>query len=296
MDKSVISKKIIADLMHTNEDSISNLCVVKKGLTNKSYTFQYNHMTYIIRIPGIGSNQLIDREQEFEVYQCIKSREICDELVYINADTGYKITKFYPNARTCNPYIANDVKRCIAFLRDLHSQRLHVDHIFYLFQKIDAYEKLRKNKLSIYSDYMQTKANIFSLEKYINDNIEDITLAHIDSVCDNFLFVPLSDDTETIKLIDWEYFGMHDPHIDIAMFCVYSRYDKKQIDEIIDFYFQGNVKENIRIKIYCYIAACGLLWSNWCEYKHTLGVTFGPYAVQQYLYAKTYYNLVSDKI
>lgn len=74
MDKSVISKKIIADLMHTNEDSISNLCVVKKGLTNKSYTFQYNHMTYIIRIPGIGSNQLIDREQEFEVYQCIKSR------------------------------------------------------------------------------------------------------------------------------------------------------------------------------------------------------------------------------
>ena len=54
MDKGIISKKIIADLLHTNEENISNLCVVKKGLTNKSYTFQYNYMPYIIRIPGVG--------------------------------------------------------------------------------------------------------------------------------------------------------------------------------------------------------------------------------------------------
>ena len=55
------------------------------------------------------------------------------------------------------------------------------------------------------------------------------------------------------------------------------------------------VKE-IRIKIYCYIAACGLLWSNWCEYKRSLGVEFGEYSLRQYRYAKDYYKIVMDEL
>ncbi len=296
MDSCKMLKKTIAAILKTNEKNILDVRAAKKGMTNISYTFQYNHMYYIIRIPGIGSNNLINRKQECAVYECIKNSNTCDDLVYINAEDGYKITKFYHNARHCNPHDVKDVKRCITFLHDFHNQNLKVDHSFHLFQQINAYEKLRKNKPSIYSDYMQTKNNIFNLENYIKNNVENITLSHIDAVCDNFLFVSSSDSAEQIKLIDWEYSGMHDPHIDIAMFCIYSMYNQKQIDEIINFYFNGNVKENVRIKIYCYIAACGLLWSNWCEYKHSLGVNFGPYAVQQYLYAKKYYNLVAGRL
>ena len=47
-----------------------------------------------------------------------------------------------------------------------------------------------------------------------------------------------------------------------------------------------------RIKIYCYVAASGLLWSNWCEYKRTLGVEFGEYSLRQYRYAKDFYRIV----
>ncbi len=96
------------------------------------------------------------------------------------------------------------------------------------------------------------------------------------------------DGVEEIRLIDWEYAGMQDPHVDIAMFCIYSLYNKEQIDELIDIYFRGCCPTEIRIKIYCYIAACGLLWSNWCEYKRSLGVDFGEYAASQYKYAKEF--------
>ena len=68
---------------------------------------------------------------------------------------------------------------------------------------------------------------------------------------------------------------MQDPHVDIAMFCIYALYDRKQVDKVIDMYFRDDCPIEIRIKIYCYIAACGLLWSNWCEYKRKLGVEFG---------------------
>ena len=38
-------------------------------------------------------------------------------------------------------------------------------------------------------------------------------------------------------LVDWEYAGMQDPHVDIAMFAIYSLYNKEQIDELIGMYF-----------------------------------------------------------
>jgi hypothetical protein len=34
------------------------------------------------------------------------------------------------------------------------------------------------------------------------------------------------------------------------------------------------------------------LWSNWCEYKQSLGLDFGVYSIAQYRYAKEYSKLV----
>ena len=41
-----------------------------------------------------------------------------------------------------------------------------------------------------------------------------------------------------------------------------------------------------RARCYAYMAAGGLLWSNWCVYKEQLGETFGSYAARQYAYAR----------
>ena len=89
---------------------------------------------------------------------------------------------------------------------------------------------------------------------------------------------------------------MQDPHVDIAMFCIYSLYNKDQTDHLIDLYFDGACPEEVRVKIKCYIAVCGLLWSNWCEYKRQLGVEFGEYSLRQYRYAKDYSRYVLPKI
>ena len=120
-------------------------------------------------------------------------------------------------------------------------------------------------------------------------------LTHIDAVPDNFLFSTI-DGKEEIHLIDWEYAGMQDPHLDIAMFAIYSCYNKRQIDRLIDYYFEDSCSKQNRVKIYCYIAIAGLLWSNWCEYKRHLGIEFGEYAEMQYKYAKKYYKLALQKM
>ncbi len=89
---------------------------------------------------------------------------------------------------------------------------------------------------------------------------------------------------------------MADPDIDIAMFCIYSYYNKKEIDHLIDIYYENNCPKKTRIKIYCYIASCGLLWSNWCKYKMSLGEKFGKYPKRQYKYAKKYSKLANKEI
>lgn len=44
------------------------------------------------------------------------------------------------------------------------------------------------------------------------------------------------------------------------------------------------------------MAAGGLLWSNWCEYKRKLGIKFGTYARRQYEYAKEYYEIIHNEL
>ena len=58
---------------------------------------------------------------------------------------------------------------------------------------------------------------------------------------DNFLFIEKNGEEE-IRLIDWEYAGMQDPHVDIAMFAVYAMYDREQVDALIDAYFPEGCK------------------------------------------------------
>ena len=167
---------------------------------------------------------------------------------------------------------------------------LSVDHVFDIFQQIEFYESLWDGNPSIFKDYPTTKMIIFALQGFINENVENICLTHIDAVPDNFLFTSNGD----VMLIDWEYSGMQDPHVDIAMFCIYALYDQNQVDKLIDIYFENNCQKRVRQKIYCYIAACGLLWSNWCEYKRNLGVEFGEYSLRQYRYAKEYFKLFKE--
>ena len=244
-----------------------------------------------MRIPGEGTDQLINRKEEAEVYRVISGWGICDDVVYINPENGYKITEFLEGSRVCDPLNEDDLKQCMKKLREFHALKLKVAHEFDIFGQIEFYERLWNGQPSVYRDYIETKENVLSLKKYIDECVEEKVLTHIDAVPDNFLFIG-----NEVRLIDWEYAGMQDPHVDIAMFCIYALYDRQQIERLIDIYFEGACPDNVRTKIYCYIAACGLLWSNWCEYKLQLGVEFGEYSLHQYRYAKEYYHIAQEKL
>ena len=288
---------VIAEVFDVKQDDIVDISVLKKGMTNRSFLFSVHGDKYIMRIPGEGTDQLINRKQEAEVFRTISGLGFCDDPVYINPDNGYKITKFLDGIRVCDSESVSDLKRCMKKLRGFHQMKLKVEHTFDIFGQIEFYETLWGGRPSMYKDYQTTKANVLSLSAFIEGLEKDWCLTHIDAVPDNFLFYKKKGvDDDLLQLTDWEYSGMQDPHVDIAMFCIYSLYNKKKVDRLIDIYFENKCDKTTRAKIYAYIATCGLLWSNWCEFKAKLGVEFGEYSLRQYRFAKDYYRFAMKEI
>lgn len=282
---------IIKDTIGCEISKIMNIQPLKKGMTNRSFSFEVNSKRYIMRVPGEGTEKLINRKHEYDVYQAIKDENICDPVIYMNPENGYKITEYIHDAHACDSTDFSDVSKCMNKLRSFHNKKLFVNHTFEVFEELEKYESYWQGTPSIYRDYKTTKAHIYELKGFVDAQPKEWGLSHIDSVPDNFLF---SDDA--LYLIDWEYAGMQDQHIDIAMFAIYSLYDRENVEKLIDVYFDGQCKDLVRIKIYAYIAICGLLWSNWCEYKRNLGVEFGEYSLKQYRYAKEYYRIVKEAL
>lgn len=293
---------IITDTFQIEKKDISGISVLKKGMTNRSFLFSINHTNrrekYIMRIPGEGTQQLINRTQEAQVLETVAQKGLCDRPVYVQPENGYKITRFIEGVRTADVSDVSDLHKCMTMLRDFHEMNLKARHAFDMFKKINFYESLWKGRPSIYKDYKQTKENVESLKQFIRNVKKDWCLCHIDAVPDNFLFYT-ENGQEKLQLTDWEYAGMQDPHVDVAMFCIYSLYEKWEIDRLIRIYFDvaGMCCDDItRAKIYAYISCCGLLWSNWCEYKSGLGIEFGEYSLRQYRFAKDYYRYATEEL
>ena len=115
-------------------------------------------------------------------------------------------------------------------------------------------------------------------------------LSHIDSVCDNFLFLP----DGSLRLIDWEYAGMCDPLIDVSMCAIYSYYNEAEADTLLHIYLGREAQTEERKVFWAYMALGGFLWALWAIYKSSVGEEFGDYTIRMYRYAKTYYKKIRE--
>lgn len=269
---------------------IEQLEPVNKGMTNRLFFFVAAGKEYLLRVAGEGSEYLVDRLQEQWIYHKLHSRHITDPYVYMNPDTGIKITEYISNARCCNSEDFEDVRRCMDHLARFHQLNIQGQVYFELFEKLEEYERVCGHDIKAYfPDYDDVKANVGKLRKIIEESPKSFCISHVDPVPDNFLI-----QGEKVYLIDWEYAAMADPHMDIAMFCIYAGYDRTWVDRVIDCYFSGGCPDAVRRKIYCYVAVSGLLWTVWCEIKRDSDVLFEEYEKVQYQYARDFYRYVME--
>lgn len=277
----------ISKVLDISESEIQNISCLKAGMTNKSFVFSAKGKDYIFRIPGQGTDRLINRKQEATVYRAIANLRISDHVVSFDEKTGYKLSCFYKGAHNLNIQNWEETAKAMSLIKKVHCAGLTVEHCFDLKERIYFYEKLCvMNRCIEFYDYFEVKHKMEELLQLIDTLNPPKVLCHIDCIPDNFIFLP----DGSLKLLDWEYAGMCDPLVDIAMFAIYCYYDEDQIQRLIQLYLgrEATLEEELRID--SYIALSGFLWALWTEYKQSLGDEFGEYGMKMYRYAKDYYK------
>ncbi|MBR5523889.1 MAG: NTP transferase domain-containing protein [Clostridia bacterium] len=281
---------VLAQQMGASPQEITALTLLKKGVINQSYSFSCRGERYVACFRERDIPVAPDLMEEAVTYAALAAEGLADTVVALDPQKGVKISRYIVHDHLCDPHNAKDVGACMQRLRYIHGRGLTTPHRFDLFEKLQEFEDRWEGVPSAYADYATTKAQVLSLKEYIDRCPKGWTLTHIDPVPDNFL-MPAGEDAAAVRLIDWEYAAMQDPHVDIAMFCLSAMYDHAQVDRVIDAYFPEGCDDATRLKIYCYIAVGGLLWSNWCECLQKSGIEFGDYSLRQYRYTKNYYRL-----
>lgn len=302
-DSGSKAMQLVSRVFNIKESEIQKIRCLKAGMTNNSWLFTVNGKSYISRIPGEGTDKLINRREEAAVYEAVKPLGITEELIYFDPETGYKISRFYENSRNADASEDNEMQQCMDLLRRMHESGVKVDHSFDIGERLSYYEKLileasgfdpeTKDDVNLqkmfiqsvpFKDYMEVRARKDEILSWLHKKGRPTVLAHIDSVPDNFIFLP---DGE-LRLIDWEYAGMADPFIDISMCAIYSFMDEAKIIKLSKMYLKHEPDEAEKEIIYAYVALGGLLWSLWGIYKEKLGVQFTDYTIKMYRYFKTY--------
>ena len=285
--------ELISRVFQVPESEIRDIRCLKAGMTNKSFLFQVNGSHYICRIPGPGTGLLINRRQEKAVFDAVKPLGITERILYFDGETGYKIAEYYEGSRNSDPDNLQEVSQCMALLRQLHRSGIQVDHSFDMRERIGFYENLCLAHGGIpFEDYREIRAQMNQLLDMLDQLHRPKVLSHIDSVADNFLFLPSGE----LRLIDWEYAGMCDPLIDIAMCAIYSYYDEERTDWLIRTYLEREPEPEEQAAVYAYVALGGFLWSLWAVYKSSLGEEFGEYTIRMYRYAKRYFRKIFRKL
>lgn len=287
----------IQNALNVSYEEISDISVLKKGLTNRSFLFTVRDQKYIMRVPGEGTEAILDRRKEARIYKQLEGKGFCDDNIYFDPEKGYKISRYIENARVCNDEDPDEVRECLQIARRLHNLKLRDGEELHLFEVLDYYEGLWYSGTSQYRDYTDVKESILQMRPFVEAHAFPQVLSHLDCNPDNFLISVASDGRKKIDLIDWEYAGMHDPLADLAAFISYRWHEnpKEYADMVIDAYFTEGCSWETRLLVYCYTALWGLYNSNWCEYRQQLGVELGEFPVIEYRYAKVFSRLFHDE-
>ena len=256
------------------------------GMSNKNFRVNFEGKSYVLRIPGPGSEGMVERSnEEFNAIEGCRMG-VNPEIRYFNAKTGVKLADYVENAETLNSATIqrhDNLKKIATIYHKIHDSKVRLKNEFNLFQEIEKYDKLIEGVGSkMYDGWDEFKPKVMALESYINSLGVELTPCHDDAIAENFI----KGMDGTIYLIDWEYSGMNDPMADFAALFIESEFPEETRNYFLSIYYNGAIPVNIKEHILCYEILWDTLWAQWTVIKEACGDDFGSYGMDRYTRAK----------
>ena len=234
------------------------------GLTNRVYRMG----EYVLRIPGAGTAEYINREHEAVSARVAAEAGVAPLVIHADPASGVMVTRLVADATTMSPdgfkSRAGSVARAGDVFRKLHTSGGVFPFRFELFAMIDDYLKVLSSKdVALPEGYHAVVREAEGIRAVLAKHPALLVPCHCDPLCENFL-----DTGSRMWIVDWEYSGMNDPMWDLGDLSVEGNFDAAQDDELLRAYFSASPSAADHGRMVIYKAMCDLLWTLWGLIQH----------------------------
>lgn len=262
------------------------------GMTNRSYKVtRENGKEYLVRIPGEGTEELINRLDERKSTELACELDIDSQLLYFD-DEGHKIMQFIHDPQ---PLDENDMRKeeiivqAAKIFKKLHTCGIDTGVSFEVFEMANLYEKIIKsNGVELFPDYKLIKDRIINIKREIelNGDLPKVP-CHNDSLVANWIL----DGSGRLYLIDWEYSGMNEAMWDLACLSIEADYNDQNDSDLLFAYYGRRAIEEEKKRFIASKLYVDYLWTLWGLTRVPYdGEFMNKYAYNRYLRLKNNLN------
>jgi thiamine kinase-like enzyme len=260
------------------------------GLTNLVFRIDSGDDRYVLRIPGKGTEEYIDRKVEMHNARVAASAGVSAEVLHADSDSGVLLMRHLDNTVTMTSQEfarrEGSPARAACALKQMHECGKAFEFRFELFAMIDDYLAiLDERKAQLPPGYAGVVESAAPVRDALQRNPAALAPCHCDPLCENFL-----DDGERMWIVDWEYSGMNDPLWDLGDLSVEAGFTAAQDEEMMRAYCGREPLPAEVGRMVIYKAMCDLLWTLWGLIQHSDGnpaEDFWAYAIGRFERCKT---------
>lgn len=234
------------------------------GMTNHSYKItRADGQEYLVRIPGEGTEEMINRPDERKSTELACRLGIDAPLLYFG-DDGRKVMRFIHDPRPMSEEVMRrkeNLLQAAAIFHKLHCCGEDTGVRFEVFEMAALYEKIiRDGGVAFYDDYEAVKNTVMRIKAEVDKDGEAPRVpCHNDSLVGNWVL----DGDGKLYLIDWEYSGMNEAMWDLSCLSIEAVYTPEDDLELLNAYYgrEAGVEERKRFvaaKLYV-----DYLWTLW---------------------------------
>jgi thiamine kinase-like enzyme len=233
------------------------------GLTNLVHRVDIGGQSLIVRIPGAGTEEYIDRAVEASNSRAAFEAGVSAKVLYADAGSGLMVSQAIADIVTMTPALFATRKgaagRAGVALAKLHRSGVAFEFRFELFAMIADYLKILSGRdVALPEGYHDVVAAAAPVRDLLAAHPAPLAPCHCDPLCENFL-----DDGTVMWIVDWEYSGMNDPLWDVGDLAVEAEMIPALEAELLRGYFGGDPTPAQVGRVVIYKAMCDLLWTLW---------------------------------
>ena len=234
------------------------------GITNHNYVVTVDGGrggTYVMRIPGDGTDTFIDREREHKNHVAAAEAGVTPPVLYTLEPEKCTVVPFiqgetmHPESLAGHP---DRLEKVVDVIRTYHAKATFANEI-HVFDMIREYMRMATDvNASFPSDWPDILRMGEEIEQAMGRDVPRPTACHNDLLSENFIL----DGSGKMWIIDWEYGGMTDPYFDLGDFCVEHPLTQEEERFVLTRYC-GEMQEHRYHRMLLHKIVADLWWSIW---------------------------------